>query len=634
MEQNRRLKLFTEFPPVSRADWEEKIREDLKGADFEKKLVWKTCEGFDVRPFYMAEDLERCVIPDAVPGVFPYLRGNRPAGNQWEIRQELEVVPSADNAAHALEMLEKGAGSLCLVPYETCMHDLDKGKHAAIDEILKVYPLESHGIHFRYKNGIPGHISNILLDLLLDEARRRDIGSERLTASLDTDPLSILSTEGIDEPRHRREMDMLTLLLSKVVARTPGIRVLTIHGSLFHNCGASVVQQLAFSLAAAIEYLSFFTGKGYEVDDIARTIQFEFAAGSGFFMEIAGLRAARLLWSAVVNAYRPASPCSTRMNIHTVTSSWNKTIYDPYVNMLRTTTEAMSAVLGGTGSLTVRPFDDHFRSPSDISIRYARNTQIILREEAGLARVADPAAGSYYVETLTSSIADEAWKLLVETEKEGGYVEALRKGFIQDSVERTANERTRNILSGRDILIGINRYPNPDERMEPEIQDHSEGRVTTKKAGSRVLRPCRASQAFEEMRLRTEQKSPAPPRVFLFTYGNPAIRKARASFATGFMACAGFTIIDNPGFTSVDEGVKACLDQKPDIVVICSSDEEYPAIVPSICEALKNNAVLALAGYPQETAGRMREAGIKHFIYLHSNILETLEAIQEELGIL
>jgi methylmalonyl-CoA mutase len=625
MEPKNKQALFPEFPPVTREEWEARIREDLAGADYEKKLVWNTYEGIRVQPYYRQEDLEELEYLNTAPGMFPFLRGLAADENHWEIRQEVKVNEPDEAGRKALEMLEKGADAICFD-----MRSLKKENLAsAFRKIITSYPLKENRIHFR-----AGNDSSLLLALLLEEGEKRKMKAGQMRASFDIDPLNDLATLGCYVPDEKQSFSLLPPMVQKVSGFNGAIQVITIHGSTFINAGSSIVQELAFSLAMANEYLSRLTGEGLIVDQLAPLIQFELAMGSNYFIEIARLRAARQLWSAIVQAYQPSSPMSAAMNIHAVTSGWNKTIYDPNVNMLRATTEAMAAALGGAGAITVYSYDAHYREPAPLSERFARNSQIILKKEAYLDKVADPAAGSYYIESLTDSISGEVWKLFIEVEKRGQFSGAFLAGFIQKQVEATAQAKEMNIIHRKDSLVGTNQYPNNKERMVPSIQPSGSGTTTTtgEKILARPLKSFRGARAFEELRLHTELRGEKVPVVFLFTYGNASMSRARAGFATNFFGCAGFEIIDNPGFRSLEEGVVAVLSQKPDITVLCSADEDYPAIVPSLVEKIGKKTILVVAGYPKDTVEQLKQAGIHHFIHVRSNIIESLSFFQQEIG--
>jgi methylmalonyl-CoA mutase len=323
------------------------------------------------------------------------------------------------------------------------------------------------------------------------------------------------------------------------------------------------------------------------------------------------------------------------MYIHTGTSAWNQTVFDPYVNILRGTTEAMSALIGGTDSLTVRPFDAAFRPADDFSSRIARNTQVILKEESYLDKVIDPAAGSYYLEKLTATLIEGAWELFLKVEEKGGFHKSLIDGFIQDAVRQSADTRRKNLATRRDILVGTNQYPGLEEEMSPEIRDIPLP-LKPLPENQHIIEPLelfRGSREFEVLRLRTEKHAGKKPLVFMLTLGNLAMRRARAMFAGNFFACAGFQVMDNIGFESPEAGVRAALEAEADIVVLCSADEEYFRIAGEVFPLLKGKSIPVIAGYPKKDLEMLKKQGIEHFIHLRSNVLEELRQYQHLLGI-
>jgi methylmalonyl-CoA mutase len=617
MSQNPEEKLFSEFPPVTVAEWEELIRKDLKGADYEKKLTWLTPEGIRLRPYYTAEDIKQ------LSGNIPF--GGRTRNRGWLVRQDIAVEDPAAANAKAIDCLMKGASSIGFI-----LDDKSAHTDAGLEILLRDVCLASAEINFITTNPaatLPG---------ILEKVNASGGGSlTDIHGSIEYDPLGMLFTTGrFPGNDESRCFDNATLLVENA-SRLQNFTVLNVHAPVFHDSGGSAVQELAFAMASAAQYLERLTDKGISADKAAQKIRFTFSAGNNYFMEIAKFRAARYLWSKVLEAWDADPAISASMFIHSVTSRWNKTLYDPYVNMLRTTTEAMAAILGGADSLTVGPFDEVSSADGTaFSTRVARNAQLVIREEAYFDRVADPAAGSYYMESLTASLVGHSWDLFLETVDAGGITRAFTNGWVQDRIEETARMRDQSLASRQHVLVGTNQFPDPFERVTDSkgqiMRDWAEREEI--KGPGRPLRLYRGAEAFEDIRLKTE-KSAETPSVSLLLYGNPVMRKARAGFASGFFGCAGFRIIDHPAFSDPEEGVKAALQSKASMVVICSSDEEYPVIVPAIADALQDRATLVVAGYPKESLEMLKSHGVKHFIHIRSNILETLRQFQAELGI-
>lgn len=622
MSNSKDTKLFNDFPPVSREEWEAVIQKDLKGSDYQKKLIWRTIEGFDVKPYYRYDDIEKLNAPKALPGEFPFVRGILKQGQPWLIRQDIKVGQVKKTAERAMKAIEKGASSVAFIIAEE--KTLSKEE---VKQLVGNICLDSIEVNF-----VAGEKSAVIFEHFIAEAGKRE-NKNLLKASFDLDPLGHLTITGNFYAGVNDSFDVAKTLIQKSMD-FPGMKVVVVNGQHFQNAGSSIVQELAFSLASGNEYVARLTDKGLKVDDVASKIKFNLATGANYFMEIAKIRAVRLLWAKLIEAWGGRKE-SAYMHIHSVTSRFNKSIYDPYVNMLRTTTESMSAIIGGADSVTTEPFDIVFREEqSEPGERVARNTQIVLKEEAYLDKNIDPAAGSYYIESLTASIAEETWKLFLQTEELGGYTEAFKKGFIQEKVETTAKIRVSNIASRTETILGLNQYPNQLEKINETIEGgifespvkHNSNTIAN------PIRLFRAGEEFEKMRLKTELL-PKTPVAFLLTYGNVAMSRARAGFSSNFFGCAGFQVIDNIGFSTVEEGVKAALQANADIVILCSSDEEYTEMMARAGKELKDKTILVIAGYPKDNIEQLKQAGAKYFIHMRSNVLETLTLMQNEIGI-
>ena len=620
MEDN---KLFSEFPPVPTEKWEEVINKDLKGADYEKKLVWHTIEGFKVKPYYRAEDLEGLEYLDSNPGQMPFTRGKHTDNNVWDVRQDIRSHDLKEANRVALDAVERGATSLgfCAKGVKTLddMATLFKG----------IY-INAVSINFMCSED---YLS--LLKLYVEYAKQQGFNPADLQGSCAFDPFRYALKHGRFHRGEEGDFQMAKELVDYGHDNLPKFRVLTVHGSLLHNAGANIVQELGFSLAAANELVARLTDLGVKAHRVACRIELNVGIGSTYFMEMAKIRAARLLWSKVIEQYQPECDCAYNLFINATTSEWNQSLYDPYVNMLRSTTEAMSACIAGADSISVLPFDNAYKEADDFGYRIARNQQLLLKEESYLDKIADPAAGSYYIENLTDQIARGAWEHFLKVEELGGYCKALRAGLVQDEVEKTAQQRDLDIATRKTTILGTNQYPNLLEKMGDKMAEEPHCCCNCEKGDEvRILKPYRGAEPFEHLRLATE-KAAHRPKVFLLTYGNLAMRKARAGFATNFFGVAGYEIIDNPGFATPEEGAKAALESGADVVVLCSSDDEYAELTQPVCNLLKGKVKsLVLAGFPKEMVETYKGYGIDEFIHVKTNALECLTNFQKQFGIL
>jgi methylmalonyl-CoA mutase len=403
-------KLFEQFPPVTTKEWMDRITTDRKGADFNKRLVWRTGEGFDVMPFYRREDV---VTSGRDRGVYA-------TPKQWLIRQNIKVSDYSAANKKALEILMKGVNSIGFI-----LEDPESINEKNLELLVDGIDPAGSEINF-FSDGRAREIISSLINIF----GKHGMDRSSLRGGVEADPLGRLMMNGTLCIPVEAGFDYLASL-TKESSLLPYYRNIQINGSNFTNAGSGAVNELAFSISMATEYLSQLTDRGIGVGDAASKMRFSFGTGADYFMEIAKLRAARIIWALVADAYNASDKSKFRMEIHSVTKVWNDSVTDPYINMLRTQTEAMSAVLGGTDSLTVNPFDITSGSPDEFSERIARNQQLILREEAWFDKVADPSAGSYYIENLTALIAENSWKLFIEIENMGGFISALNSGFVR-----------------------------------------------------------------------------------------------------------------------------------------------------------------------------------------------------------
>jgi methylmalonyl-CoA mutase len=618
-------KLFNEFPPVSTQQWMDKVTADLKGADFNRRLVWKTNEGIDVQPFYREEDLEKLDYLNSLPGEFPFVRGNKKIGNDWLVRQSIQVKDLAEANKKALTYLMKGVNSLAFIFIEATELSV-----ADLAVLLNDIQLDAVEVNFA-----GNCCSRKATEAFTAFVKQGNWDPKSIRASVEYDPFGKYALYG----KFRKNQEHVVENAIKMIQSTAELsklKTLAVNGKNFGNAGSSIVQELAYSLAQGAEYLTTLTEQGLEIDAVAKKMKFNLSISANYFLEIAKLRAARLLWAQIVKAYNPECECSCKMTIHAETGSWNKTVYDPYVNALRTQTEAMSASLGGVDSMTILPLNAIFEDSTEFSDRIARNQQLLLKEESNFDKIADPGAGSYYIEELTASIADQAWKLFLEVQEKGGFMAALREGFIQAEIKKMAAKRDMNTATRRENLLGTNQFPNFNEKLVQEINPavFTPLDLTSEEAEIETLKPYRGAQAFEALRYKTDvyARTGKRPLAFMLTMGNLNMRKARAQFACNFFAVAGFDVLDNNGFETVEEGWKAAQKADAQIVVICSSDDEYTALAPAAFEAIGGKAIFVVAGAPAST-DELKAKGIANFINVKSNLLAELKAYQSTLGI-
>ena len=632
---DKKEKLFSDFSPASTEQWMEKVTADLKGADFEKKLVWKTNEGFKVKPFYRMEDLEDLKTTDALPGEFPYLRGTKKDNNAWLVRQEIRVECPKEANAKALDILNKGVDSLSF-------HVKAKELNAEYIETL-LSDIQAGCVELNFST-CQGHVVE-LANLLVAYFQKKDYDVKKLKGSINYDFFNKMLTRG----KEKGDMVQTAKSLIEAIQPLPFYRVLNVNALSLNNAGAYISQELGYALAWGNEYMGQLTDAGIPAAIVAKKIKFNFGISSNYFLEIAKFRAARLLWANIVASYNPECVrdcenkgpngecrCAAKMAVHAETSTFNLTLFDAHVNLLRTQTEAMSAALAGVDSMTVVPFDKTYSTPDEFSERLARNQQLLLKEESHFDKVIDPAAGSYYIENLTVSIAKQAWELFLAVEEAGGFYAALKAGTVQAAVNESNKARHKAVAQRREVLLGTNQFPNFNEVAAEKIQNEAAGCCcggghNCGEATITALDFSRGASEFEALRLATE-KSGKTPKVFMLTIGNLAMRLARSQFSSNFFACAGYKVIDNLGFDTVEAGVEAAVEAGAEIVVLCSSDDEYAELAPAAYKALAGRAEFVVAGAPA-CADDLKAQGIDQFVNVKSNVLETLKAFNAKLGI-
>jgi methylmalonyl-CoA mutase len=622
---------FGEFAETTYEQWKAAAVKALKDVPFEKSMYTRTYEGITLEPLYTRETGEALGVGYLFPGEAPMLRGASAGGYLGALLEAAQDVTS-ESAAETVSLLkhelDHGATTITFRAGENgtpvSSHEDAKTIIGGLD--VKKYP-------FHVYTGASGnaikHFFRAAKELGADAADISGcVGSDPIGAYLETGNLPgdfvALTDEMADTIKNARAAGKL--------------RTVLLRGAVYHEGGANAAQEVAYVMANAIELISALQERGADIDDFANAVRFEFELGSNFFMEIAKLRAARVVWARISEEFS-SDEGSRRANIFGRTSRFTKTLYDPYVNLLRNSTEAFSGVVGGLDGLTVGPFDEAARPGDEFSRRVARNAAIMLREEFHLTRPIDPAGGSWYVESLTQELSEKIWEIIRGVQAKGGMLAAARSGYIQASVGETLQERFKKLSSRSDRAVGINMYANlgetplvpaGHERKEPKAPENTE--ITP-------ILPHRWTEQFEELRRRTESYKAgrgAGVRIFLANMGPLPQHKARAEFITGFMEVAGFDILGNDGFPTADECAAAAAASGADIAVICSTDASYPEIVPPLARAIKAKAPAVkvfLAGAPAEEFKQSYiDAGVDDFISVRSNCLAVLTEIQKVKG--
>ncbi|MDD6831993.1 MAG: methylmalonyl-CoA mutase family protein [bacterium] len=604
----KREKLFDMFSPVSPEEWRAKAEVDLKGADFEKKMVWRTDEGFNVQPLYRGVDIKDFKTIDSLPGEYPYVRGTR-TNNDWQARQEIDAADVKEANAKALDVLNKGITSLGFKLH----NDFN------LDVLLDGIYTDIAQVNFAVCPNKVVEFAKVLVAYLEKKGT-----ADKFVGSIDFNPYKATFKKG----KKFEGIAEVAAELLKVVAPVKGLRVLSVNSEMLSNAGAYIYQELGYALSWGNEWMAQLTDAGFSADEVASRIKFNMGISTIYFMELAKFRAARMLWAQIVKQYNPQCDCACKMVVHATTSRYSQTMFDSYVNMLRSQTQAMSAALASVDEITVTPFDAPYKKSDEFSERIARNQQLLLKEESHLDKVVDPAGGSYYIEELTMSLAQVAWKLFLETEDKGGFKAAVESYDVTNAVNASANARFDKVAKRREQLLGTNQFPN-----FTEVSDGKKALTCCcacaceMEDSAPVLNNKRLASQFEELRQATENAAHTPV-VFMLTIGNLAMRLARAQFSDNFFGCAGYKLIDNNGFKNVEEGVEAAVAANADVVVLCSSDAEYPELIPGAIKALNGRAEFVLAGPETD---EFKALGVTNFINVRTNVLSTLKAFNAKL---
>lgn len=620
------LDLRKEFPPPSLEEWKQAVVDSLKGADFDKVMHTKTYEGITLKPIYTREDVAGLNFTDALPGEAPYQRGNASQYSGlpgWKVAQ---AKANPDLSALNREILDELSRGLSAVNLALKHDDFPGGialRNATdLATALQGVDLKAAPLMAQLDMDDPD-----LFGWLEEFCRQTKQNLSELDGCLGFDPTGEFARKGFLNLPLEEVWIRVGAEVSRRAEKAPQLRCLSIDATVYSASGASSTQELAFALSTAIGYIQGLQSGGWEIDKIAPLFQVKLALGSNFFMEIAKIRAFRMLWSEMIKAFG-GNEDSRCVWIHGKTSTFNKSAYDLYVNLLRTGTEGFSGVVAGVDSLEIDRFDAVLDAQAtEFSQRIARNQQLILAEEVHLSKVADPAGGCYYVESLTAELANQAWKIMQELEAGGGMVRSLKAGTVHAMIDAMAKTRIDAVHKRRDVFVGVNMYANPDDAVPafaPTPLDDSKAAVRLDRG---ALPQRRAVGAMEQFRARM---AVAGKKVFLLTMGSLAEYKARADFAAGFLQVGGFQVATGTGYTEVSAAVAAARDYEA--VCICGTDDSYPELVPALCAQLPDKIKL-LAGYPADQVEAHKQSGIDVFIHLRANLLDTFEDLAARLGV-
>ena len=589
--------LFAVFNPVTKQEWMEKVGIDLKGADFDKKLVWKNLSKIKIQPFYNAEDKQDYVA-------------NTGENSQSLINFRSIAVDSAESGNMlALNALEEGINGL--------LFTVDK--RISVADLLKGIDLNKITVSFILRTDVVAFASGFF-----ELVKGQNIATDNLKGFIDLEIISDYLTQGNIE---ENQFDTVTELV-KLAGDYPNFKMLTISGSEYLDSGANQVQEVAYTLSSLVFLIEKLRDRGIPEQEVFDNLNFKLAIGSEYFVEIGKFRAFNSLLAEVAGKYGITEYAHT---IIAKTSIWSKSVTDSHTNLLRATTEAMSAILGNVDAVLIDAYDKEFSDTSDFSSRIAGNISTILKEESYLGKVTNPVDGSYYIEEVSAKIAAKALELFKAIEENGGFYKSFESELIQQQIAEIRQEKIKLIGQRRLPMVGVNKYPNLMETINSNILSAGE------ENNSKVLTPRRASLEIEAIRKTTEEfveKTNKRPVVELTSFGNLTMRKARAAFAYDFIGVSGFTVLQEQSYSSAQEAAEQSAKSDSSVVVICSSDQDYEESAIAFVKAfrsLNSEKVLLLAGNPINIINELTDAGLDGFVNIKSDVITTISSIQNKI---
>jgi methylmalonyl-CoA mutase len=603
--------MFSNFPAVSKKDWLARLQEDLKDKPY-TDLQWNTYEGFTLEPYYTRSELHNIgYLKELHNSQLTNANSGSGSPRQWVNNQYIKVKNEKEANNIALEALNNGADGIYF--------DVSKIQGVKLDQLLKDIQLNYCSISF-----LAGSEAEKLLTDYLQYATGKGVQTEDLHGIFNFDPVGEIAENGLVDSDHFNSF----AAINEKTGKLRNFYGITVNTATFHNSGASAVQEIAFGLNIAVAYLHHLTDTGMSASNAIKNLCVSFSIGTSYFMELAKLRAFRWLFSKVAQSYGLSQHKPGDLYIHARADIWSGSLLDPHTNMLRLSTQAMSAVLGGCNALTIPAYDQTFAEPGAFSKRISRNISNILKEEAYFDKVADAAAGSYYIETITDKLIHAAWELFLQVEDKGGFSRAFEKGFIQEEVRKIRQQKLQDIGLRKQKLVGVNAYAQADEKLP-------QGTTTSKPEHDTILSPQRRGAAYEKLRQRTESYVAAGnprPQALLLQFGDAAMRRARAAFATDFLRCAGF-VTSEIQVQPQSSQLPSLLQQNDEsMLVFCASDEDYINEVPEMADYIRkfHPGLLLVAGRPDALQG-VKNAAIDGFIHLKSDALDVLSEIQDKL---
>lgn len=680
MEKNHVLSRFSEFPIPSYEEWQQVTEKSLKGKSFETLLTTLPDE-IVLKPMYQRKDVQELLLQDQLPGQFPFTRGTRTEHCSWMISQAL----SAATPKQLNEELQQALAMGQEVLHITIAEDVKRGNIVGLekeqfdgvplfdlDDMCELFSAIDPGRYPLYVDA--GEVATpFLAALALISSKEK----KKLFGVVGADPLHQLARHGKLAYPLAEAYKQMALAVQWANNYAPNLRTVLVQSHHYHNGGASAAMELACALAAGADYVGALMDRGLTADDAGNAIVFSFSVGSDYFTEIAKLRAARTLWAAMMAEFG-AGEEAQKMMIHARTSLFTKTTEDKHVNLLRATSEAFAAAVAGVDSIEVSPFDEVLQQTTPFSRRIARNTSLILREEAHIGQTIDPSGGSWYVEHVTEELAKKTWKRFLSIDKAGGIVEALQSGIIQHEIEAMWKKRVQQVETREQVIVGNNQYinlmeksdsaPSRQEEAEREYGARIQQKLVQTKNGinqpqtleemqqlledgipfstlQQSLRKQEGSEAtitaipqrrlaepYEELRRRSRTiaaRQGGMPSVLIVGLGTLADYKARADFSAGLFQCGGFAVRQEP-FDAPELGDSFGQSQ---MIVLCGRDEAYEKSALDLLKDWKKSAPekkYFIAGLPdKQITDELKQAGLDEAIGRQTNAYTFLYALQD-----